>query len=219
VLGRVMFPTLAAMQHDHARAASAYRRVVRVMNMLTIPALVGVAATSPSLVPVLWGERWLPMVPLLAIVCLAGVPQSMMTSSGWIYQSQGRTVTMFKMGLVNSVPGVAMMIAAVQWGPIGIAWAVLARSWLFLFPTIYVACRVIDLSAVRVLRDNLVTLVLSALMGALVWFLPAVVQLDRSAPTTLLWQVLTGVVFYLGGTLLLQRQIVYEARHLLRSKT
>jgi len=213
-----MFPTMVAMGDDHPRVALAYRRALRVINALTVPVLAGIAVVSPALVPALWGQRWTPMVPLLAIVCLAGIPQCLGTSVGWIYQSQGRTGLMFRMGLVTSGLGVLAMVYAVQWGAIGVAWAVAIRAYVFSIPSLVVACRVIGLPAVRVLVDNAVTLVLSAVMAGLVWLVPPVLSSTRTGPGMLAVQVIVGTVVYCGGVLLFQRSLVGELRALAASR-
>ncbi len=51
VLGRVMFPALAAMQGDRERLQGAYRRVILVMTAVIMPVLVGMAAVADGLVP------------------------------------------------------------------------------------------------------------------------------------------------------------------------
>ena len=174
------------------------------MNALSMPGLVGVAAVAPALVPVLWGDRWLPMVPLLVVVCLAGVPQCLTMSVGWIYQSQGRTGTMFKTGALTAGLGILAMVAAVHWGAIGVA------------PAFFVACRVSGLDGWRVLAENLTTALLSSVMGLVVWVTPTLLHLDRAAPDVLALQLVLGVTTYGGGTVLLQRRLVGEARALLQ---
>ena len=215
VVGRVMLPVLAGMQDDRARSARVYRRTLRAVNVATVPVLVGLAAVSPALVPLLWGERWAPMVPLLAVVCLAGVPQCQTLSVGWVFQAQGRTGTMFKMGSLSAGLGVLAMLPALHWGAIGVAWAVFARGWLFTMPAFFVACRLLDLSGWRVLADNVMTLALSGAMGVLVWLLPVLGHLSRTAPTTLLLQVAVGVAAYAVGCWCLQRALVEDARAML----
>ena len=56
-LGRVMFPALAAVRDDHPRVRSMYLRSLGTINFVTIPVLVGLAATAEGLVPLLWGDQ------------------------------------------------------------------------------------------------------------------------------------------------------------------
>ena len=216
VMGRVMFPALVSIRDDHVRVARGHRRAVKLINVLSAPLLVGMAAVSPSLVPFLWGEQWTPVVPLLIVVCIAALPQCMSASATWLYQSQGRTGLMFKMDVMTSVLGLAGMLVGVHWGAIGVAWAVLVREWVFGIPSFYVACRLVGSSAWRVFGDSGLTALSAVCMGATVWFLPEVMGFDREAPLTLLGQVVTGVAVYAVATLLLQRAVLVEIRGLRR---
>jgi len=216
VLGRVMFPALAAMQDDHDRVAQAYRRAVRVINLAAVPALVLMAATASGLVPLLWGPNWDKTVPLLQVLAIAGVPQCMSSSVGWIYQSQGRTGAMFKMGLWTSICLVGAMVIGLRWDAIGVAVAVLIWSWVITPVTLYVPCRMIGLSAGRVLLDNMPTLLIAGIAGAIVWLLPAGLGVDREAAWVVGVQIVVGLAVYLIGVRAVRPTVVGETRALLR---
>ncbi len=218
VLGRVMFPALVAMREDKARMAAAYRRTVASINAVSVPVLVGMTAVAPALVPALWGQRWTPTVPLLMVICMAGVPQAMATSVGWIYQSQNRTTTMFAVGSVSAAAGVLAMVVGLRWGALGVAVAVLLRSWLLLLPTLHFATRLIDLRARRVVADTLPTWGLCAVMFVVVWWLPPVLGAARDGVAVLLAQVGTGALVYGGGMLLFRRAFLRELRVALRPR-
>ncbi len=120
VVGRVMFPALANMGDDRERLQRAYRRTVTVMTAVTMPVLVGMSAVADGLVPLLWGDQWGATVPLLQILCLAGLPQCLSSTEGWLYQSQGRTKLMFLMGGISTAIGVAAIVVGLQWGALGV---------------------------------------------------------------------------------------------------
>lgn len=197
VLGRVMFPALAAMRDDRERVSAGYRRSLRLVNLITVPVLVGMAATAPGLVPLLWGDQWLPAVPLLVVLSLAGVPQCLSTSVGWLYQSQHRTGRMFRMGLITSGLGLGLMIVGLWWnGAMGVAWAIFVREWLFVVPQLHFAGALIGLRARRVVLDNVNVLATSAVMFGCVWFTPTVTRFDRASVVAVVAQVLVGIVVY-----------------------
>lgn len=218
VLGRVLFPALSAISHDHARVARGYRRSLRLINVASIPVLVGMAAVAPGMVPLLWGRQWTSTVVLLQILCFAGVPQCVAGSVGWLFQSQGQTGKMFKVGMVTFVPGILALVVGLHWGAEGVAVAVLTRSWLSAIPTLSYACRLVELRARTVARDNLPTVLTAALLFAAVWFLPDVLGRTRTAASVVGLQVLVGIAVYAGGTLLLQRRLVTEVRDLVRRR-
>ncbi|WP_432538143.1 oligosaccharide flippase family protein [Kineococcus auxinigenes] len=217
-LGRVMFPTLAAVRDDHPRVRSMYLRSLGVINFLTIPALVGLAATAEGLVPLLWGEQWVGVTPVLQVLCIAGVPQCIATSVGWLYQSQGRTTLMFVMGVISSVVGVAAMAAGLHWGIVGVAWGVLVKSWVMTPVALHVSGRLVSLRASTTLRNALPTLLAAAGMGAVVWGVPGLVGWDRAAAWTVGVQVLLGIASFTGLAMLIDRPRLREVRSLLGRK-
>jgi O-antigen/teichoic acid export membrane protein len=198
-LGRVMFPALAALQGDLARTRRAYLRTVRLTNVLTVPILVGLLAVAEGAVPLLWGPNWAGTVPLLQVLCIAGLPQCLSASVGWIYQSQGRTTRMFVLGVVGTVVGVAGIVIGLHWGAIGVAWGVAARYWLMMPVGLHVAGRLIDLKARVVLGRAAPILALSLVMGAVVWGVPRLVGLSPEHVGTVAGQVVVGGLIYLVG--------------------
>lgn len=216
-VGRVMFPALTSMGDDRARIASTYRRTMKVVTALTVPLLVGLAATAPSLVPFLWGEGWNGAVILLQVLCLAGIPQVFSASESWLYQSQGRTTLMSGMGLISTAVSVLGIVVGLRWGVVGVASGVLITTCVLLPLTMHVACSVIGLSSWRVYSDNAVTVALAAAMGCIVWLLPSVIDESRTSAISLLLQVSSGVLLYSVGILLLRRQLVADLLSVLRT--
>lgn len=196
VLGRVMFPALAAMRDDKYRLQSAYRRTITTLTAVTMPILVGMAAVADGLVPLLWGDQWLATIPMLQVLCLAALPQCLSSSEGWLYQSQGRTTTMFKVGIVSTVTTVAAIVIGLQWGTIGVAIGVFAKMWLWQPFGFHFACATIGLKARRVFADIAPLLAINLVMGGLVWVLPYALSADRGSPLVLLGQVALGAFSY-----------------------
>lgn len=214
-LGRVMFPALAAIRDDHERVRSAYLRTLGLINFLTIPTLVGLASTAEALVPLMWGDQWLSVVPLLQILCLAGVPQCVATSSGWLFQSQGKTTTMFVFSIVSTVFGLGLMVIGLQWGVVGVAWAVLAKSWLMAPVSLHLAGATIGLRLRRTLRNAAGTTLSATLMAAVIWGLPSALGWDLTSALALAAQVVAGVGVFVGAAFLFDRPRLREARTVL----
>lgn len=217
-LGRVMFPALAAMQDDLPRVRSAYLRGLRAINAVTVPLLFGLAATADGLVPFLWGDQWGPSIPILKVLCLAGVPQCVSTTTGWLFQSQGRTNDMFRQGLISAAVGVSAIVVGLHWGPLGVAWAVLFRFWVMMPFTLAVAGRSIELRVSTVLRGAVPVVSISGLMALVVWSFPIIVGADRTVFWVLATQVTLGVVLYVAGALVFHRELVTDISGLVRRR-
>ncbi|WP_432490951.1 lipopolysaccharide biosynthesis protein [Kineococcus gypseus] len=196
VLGRVMFPALATMRDDLPRLQNVYRRSITTMSAIIMPVMVGMAVTADGLVPLLWGQQWLATVPMLQVLCLAGLPQCLSSSEGWLYQSQGRTTTMFRVGLASTAVTIVAIVVGLQWGVLGVAVGVLVKMWLWQPIGFHFACGTIGLRARRVFADIAPVLSVSVLMGGAVWGLPLALGLERDAPLALGAQVIAGASIY-----------------------
>jgi O-antigen/teichoic acid export membrane protein len=218
-LGRVMFPALAAISGDHPRVQAAYLRTLGVVNFVTIPMLLGLCATAEPLIPFLWGGQWIGAVPIFQTLCLAGIPQCLATSVGWIFQSQGRTGTMFLSGVASSAVGVGGMIFGLQWGVMGVAIAVAVTSWLSAPVVLYFAGRTISLRLGTILMGAFSTLACSIIMATLVWGLPKSLGLDSDAAWVLAVQVPVGIGIYLVLSRLFNSSRLKDVVHLITRRT
>ncbi|MGI4894124.1 MAG: MOP flippase family protein [Janthinobacterium lividum] len=210
VVGRVMFPALASMGDDRVRLARAYRRTIAVMTAVTMPVLVGMAVVADGLVPLLWGHQWLDTIPLLQVLCLAGLPQCLSSSEGWLYQSQGRTSLMFKMGLLSTVIGVAGIVVGLHWGAFGVACGVFVTAWGYQPFALRMACGTIGLKGSRVILDILPTVSIALGMGAVVWITPLVLHASRESVWVLIVQVLVGSAVYVTALRLFRRRLLQD---------
>lgn len=213
-IGRVMFPALSAMGDDLDRVRDAYRRTVRLICLCGFPLLTGLAAVADNFVVVAWGTAWRPTAVLLQLLCLAALPQIMMSSVGWIYQSQGRTRLFFWTGAVSAVVTVGAFAIGIHWGPVGVATAFLIRCWLMLHWTLDVPLRIIDLRAGVVLRENAGPALAAAAMGGVVWVIGRTVAGSIPTSATLGLQVAVGAALYFAYLRLAKAVEFQEVRSL-----
>jgi PST family polysaccharide transporter len=121
VLTQVMFPALASIQDDIRRVRQIYLQATRIIALASFPLMIGLFVVAESFVLLVYGPRWYAMVPILRILCLVGLLQSISTTAGWIYISQGRTDILFRWGLLVSVVRVTGFIIGLRWGLIGLS--------------------------------------------------------------------------------------------------
>lgn len=162
-LSRVMFPALSQLQHEPARVREAYLQVVRALSAITFPLMALLAVLAHPFVLVVYGERWLPIVPTLRILCVVGAFQSVGTTVGWLYQSQGRVDWMLRWGSVASVLMALGFAVGVWWGSIeavALAYAIVCLG-ICAYPQFAIPGRLVGLTPLDVLRA-----VTKPLMGA-----------------------------------------------------
>jgi O-antigen/teichoic acid export membrane protein len=169
VIANVMFPALSAIQKDVGRVRDLYLKSISVISLVTFPLTLGLLVVAQSFVLALFGDKWTGMIPILQVFCLLGALQSIGTTVGWIYQSQGRTDTMFRLGLISGSIFIISFVVGLRWGAIGVAVAYTLANVLVWYPTWAIPARLIDLDFVTMLRSLAPTFCGAAVMAFCVW--------------------------------------------------
>jgi O-antigen/teichoic acid export membrane protein len=145
VVGSVMFPAFSIIQHDTQAVREAYVTANRYIAAVSFPLLIWVIVTAPQLIPAVFGPKWISAIPLVQILSLAAAEQSILTSIGWIYLSQGRTDILFKWGIFSAVLFVISFAVGLRWGVLGVAIAYTIAGYLLAYPAFAIPFRLIDL--------------------------------------------------------------------------
>jgi len=70
VISRVAFPTFSKMQDDISRLRQNYFRVVQISTIIAFPMAGGIIAIAPQFVMVVFGNQWVPMIPLIQALAI-----------------------------------------------------------------------------------------------------------------------------------------------------
>lgn len=98
-INAVMFPTMAQVNDDDHRLARGYVKVVHYISLIAFPVLGGLAAVARPTVATLWGEKWLPIVPALQILCVSAALRCIVSPVGTIFLCKNRPDIPFKLSI------------------------------------------------------------------------------------------------------------------------
>jgi O-antigen/teichoic acid export membrane protein len=118
---QVLFPAFSQIQDQPARLADAWIRVSRLVGALSMPALVGLIVVAPDFVRVVLGERWSTATPVLQILALVGLVQSLQALNGEILLARGRAGTLLRFTILWFAASLAAFVIGLQWGVVGVA--------------------------------------------------------------------------------------------------
>ncbi|MBI5149420.1 MAG: MOP flippase family protein [Candidatus Omnitrophica bacterium] len=124
ILTSVAFPTFAKIQDDNARVARNYLKILSYISIVTFPLLFGLLMVSPYFVKVIIGEKWLPIVKPMQIMCVLGMINSISMTMGSIFYAKGRPDIEFKADILNLAALAAAIMIGVKFGITGVAVAV-----------------------------------------------------------------------------------------------
>ena len=194
---RVIVPALSSIQADRERTKEAWLGSVRVMALMSFPICLGMSAAAPAIVQTLWGSTWAPVVPLLQLLALAGVPWCIAVAAEWLLFARGRARTFFWLACGNTAVSVTAVLVGLPWGAVGVATAMLVRSFLIVPMYVHWCLREIGVGYGDLGRAVVPTAIDAVVMGILVL---GAGHLLSGQPSLLVVtaQVLLGVVVFVG---------------------
>ncbi len=107
--------------------------------MLLLSLVSFVAGTAEWLVPVVLGAGWEPVVPLIRVMCVAGVFHAIANIIYWVMLAQGKTGLLFGSELGVRLVMIALITAAVAKGPLWVALASAVGQGLLLVSFVLIA--------------------------------------------------------------------------------
>lgn len=72
-IGNYLFPKFSKIQEDLETIKSSYLFINKVINCIVAPCMVIIALLSPSLVPPIFGQKWVSTIPLIQILAILGI--------------------------------------------------------------------------------------------------------------------------------------------------
>ena len=103
VISKVTFPAYSKMQNDISQLKDGYFRVLQLTVFLSIPASGAIFFFAPPFTAVFLGQKWLPMVSALQVLCLFGVIRSIGATMGPVLYGIGRPQVQTKASAIQLV--------------------------------------------------------------------------------------------------------------------
>ncbi len=126
VITPVMHPIFSDYKNDLQQLSSAYERIVRLLAFIGIPLSVLLFFTAEEITLIIFGEQWMPSVPVFRILALSVGVQIVLSSSGSIFQAAGDTRSLFICGLFSSLLNVSgILVGVFYFGTlVAVAWCI-----------------------------------------------------------------------------------------------
>jgi len=197
VISRVMFPALSSIQEEVERVKKVYLRSTRIIALFSFPLMVGLFVLAEPFIIAVLGEKWRQVVPVLQILCISGLGQSVGSTVGWIYNSQGRTDLQFKWGMFSAAVRIIAFTIGLHWGIIGVASAYVISGYVILwYPAWTIPGKLINLSFFEMLKNLSSVFYCAVAMGIAIWGSGLIFSGDSPYWMRLAVQVPFGVIVY-----------------------
>jgi lipopolysaccharide exporter len=123
VFSQVLIPVLARAGPDPVRLQRGYLMTVRIQATYGLSAAACLVVVAPMLVPVVFGERWIPAVMPMVALSLYAVVRSLAWGATDVYKGMGLPRWAFWSSLAWLLVLVPGLLVATNLGIVGVAWA------------------------------------------------------------------------------------------------
>lgn len=176
VVMKVAYPMMAQVQDDVERLRNAYTKFLRAQLFVIFPVLLGIAALAEPLFLVLLGEKWLPAVPLLQVLCLGMLFDPLTVINLNILYVKGRTDLVLRLELIKKPIAFLILFLSLNFG---LMWLCAGRALYCLIAyafNCYYTGRFIGMGFWRQIVIILPVLVRGVVMGAVCYGLCLVIS-------------------------------------------
>lgn len=216
----VLFPAFSSVQSDRPQFHRLLLRATRMLVAIVVPIGVGVSANATELVKVLYGDQWLPMIPVMAMFGISAAIRAATATASPLFNAMDRVGLALRYNTAGTVLMVGGVLLAMPHGIHMVAVAVALTS-LYSLVAFRAAFLLVGLST----TDAFMVLLRPILASALMWLAIEAFRLFvfQGAPVPMLaLQVLVGAVVYLTALHLMSRQYLEDfggAFHLMAKKS
>lgn len=202
VIQRVSYPVLSSIQDESERLREAYRKVIKSTMLISFACMLGLAAVAKPLLILLIGEKWLPAVGFLQIICFSGMLYPLHAINLNILQVKGRSDLFLKLEIIKKIIAVGPLILGVLFSIEYMLWGSVCTSLIAYFLNSYYSANLISYPTKEQIKDILPTFLISFVTAAAMWSLTL---LSISNWLLLPLQCLLGIILAV---------LIYERLHL-----
>ena len=171
VIQRVSYPVLSSIQDEPERLREAYRKVIKSTMLISFACMLGLASVARPLIIILIGEKWLPAVGFLQIICFSGMLYPLHAINLNILQVKGRSDLFLRLEIIKKIIAVGPLVLGVLFSIEYMLWGSVCTSLIAYFLNSYYSADLIDYPTKEQIKDILPTFLVSFVTAAAMWSL------------------------------------------------
>ena len=155
IVSGVIYPVLATIQDDEKRLVAAYRKYIRLNNIINQIVLITMVCNSQALILFLYGPSWEEAYIYAQLICFGTAVNSLSSVSSNIFMVKGRTDIVLKISVYLKTISIAAMLGCACISIVAICYAAIFSAFLWLGLVLYYTTKISDLDYKTQLKDYL----------------------------------------------------------------
>ncbi|MGZ8261983.1 MAG: MOP flippase family protein [Methylotenera sp.] len=196
LLYRVAFPLFSAAANDCERLKRGMVLALRGIMFINVPMMLGLMVTSDKLVPVLFGDKWAPAIPILQVLCLAGVLWPLHVINLSVLKALGHSHLFFRLEVIKKILGTLFILVGLYYGIMGLAWSQVVFGIVAFWVNAFYTRKFLKYGVWKQMLDFLPVTIISIIMAVAVFYAGQVINLSTNG--ILSAQITLGAFIYWG---------------------
>jgi teichuronic acid exporter len=168
---RVSYPVLSMVQDDNERLKAGYKKLILSIMFITFAIMLGMAAVARSMILILIGEKWLPSVEFLQLLCLGAMLFPLHALNLNILNVKGRSDLFLKLEIVKKALAVPVIIIGVFLGIRAMLLGMIVLSITAYFINSFYSGKLINYSVREQIKDIMPSFLLSLVVSLIAYSL------------------------------------------------
>lgn len=194
IIVRAVYPIQCRIQDNDILLRDTYIKYLRMACYIIFPIMVTFCALAKPLVILCLKEQWLPVVPLLQILCIAFMWDPVMKINGSILTVKGRSDLFLKAEIIKKITAFCILIATIPFGITAMCLGLIAYSFADMMIISYFTNKVIAISLYTQIKQIFPIIFLSFSMGVIIYLCTFIFHNDL---IQLIVGLIIGIAYYI----------------------
>lgn len=214
-INSVLFPCMSAEQDDITRVQHITRNAIEISTYILAPLMMGLAVCAEPLTRIILTEKWIPCVSFMRIFCIVAILWPINAANTNAIQALGESGAILKLEIIKKIIGTLTILLTMNFGPLAIAYGVLASSILNQVINSLPNKRFLNYGYFSQMKDITPQIILTCFMGILTY---SVTLFHLNDYVTIIVQFIIGISSYILMSIIFQIRSYTYIRNLLRQQ-
>lgn len=200
----VMFPVLSKKQNNRNNLRELTKKTIKISTVVLFPCFMGFIGIADTLVSTVYGQKWEMAVPYMRLFCVYFMLFPFHTSNLNVIKALGRSDIILKQEVVKKIIGICLLLLTVKYGVLAMAFSLVFEGLLAQIVNTLPNRDLIKYGYRDQILDNIPCFMVAVIMSFCVYLGG---KMPVANPIKLIIQIMIGIVVYIGGIRLIDREL------------
>jgi O-antigen/teichoic acid export membrane protein len=198
IIQKVTYPVLSNIQDDSVRLKQAYRKLTKIISLVSITLLFRLSAVADNFTVLLLGEEWRLTGEFLRILCFSAMFYTLDALNSNILKVAGKSDVILNIGIARKFMGVLVVLTAIFIGIKPMLYLMILHQFFSFCLISHYGGKTIEYGAWAQVKDFISAVAISTVMYFLILFIPLYLELNLLVllPIQILAGALISIILY-----------------------